>query len=286
MRSEDKEAAVEKKRRGSSRWGSLYLALMLLFMYVPIAVLIVYSFNENKSMAKWTGFSVKWYIKLFQDGTIMSALQMTVIVAVLSAVIATAIGTAAAIGIDAMGKKSRSAILGITNLPVVNPDLVTGISLMLLYVSAFAVLEKIGIHGRLGFGTLLVSHITFNIPYVILSVMPRLRKSSDMLYEAAMDLGAKPGYAIWRIILPDIMPGVVTGLILAFTMSLDDFVVSFFTRQGVQTLSIVIYAMARRGIKPQINALSALMFVTVLVLLFIINVRSTRQTRKDQKAKR
>jgi len=277
---------VEKKRRGSSRWGSLYLALMLLFMYVPIAVLIVYSFNENKSMAKWTGFSVKWYIKLFQDGTIMSALQMTVIVAVLSAVIATAIGTAAAIGIDAMGKKSRSAILGITNLPVVNPDLVTGISLMLLYVSAFAVLEKIGIHGRLGFGTLLVSHITFNIPYVILSVMPRLRKSSDMLYEAAMDLGAKPGYAIWRIILPDIMPGVVTGLILAFTMSLDDFVVSFFTRQGVQTLSIVIYAMARRGIKPQINALSALMFVTVLVLLFIINVRSTRQTRKDQKAKR
>ncbi len=277
---------MEKKRRGSSRWGSLYLALMLLFMYVPIAVLIVYSFNENKSMAKWTGFSVKWYIKLFQDGTIMSALQMTVIVAVLSAVIATAIGTAAAIGIDAMGKKSRSAILGITNLPVVNPDLVTGISLMLLYVSAFAVLEKIGIHGRLGFGTLLVSHITFNIPYVILSVMPRLRKSSDMLYEAAMDLGAKPGYAIWRIILPDIMPGVVTGLILAFTMSLDDFVVSFFTRQGVQTLSIVIYAMARRGIKPQINALSALMFVTVLVLLFIINVRSTRQTRKDQKAKR
>lgn len=265
-----------------NRWGSVYLALMLLFMYAPIAVLIAYSFNENKTMAKWTGFSLKWYVELFKDKTIMDALQVTVVVAIVSALAATLIGTAAAIGIDAMGKKRRMAILGITNLPVVNPDLVTGVSLMLLYVFAFSALGRIGLSGRLGFGTLLVSHITFNIPYVILSVMPRLKKSSDTLYEAAMDLGARPGYALRRIVLPDIMPGVITGAVLAFTMSLDDFVVSFFTRQGVQNLSIVIYAMARRGIKPKINALSALMFVVVLLLLLFINIRSARQQRKEE----
>lgn len=263
-----------------NRWGSVYLAIMLLFMYAPIVVLIFYSFNANKSMAKWGGFSLKWYAALFQDRTILSALQTTLIVAVLSALIATVIGTAAAIGIDAMGKKRRNVILTITNLPVVNPDLVTGVSLMLLYVFGFSLLSRVGIHGQLGFGTLLVSHITFNIPYVILSVMPRLRSNSDLLYEAALDLGAKPMFAVRKIILPDIMPGVVTGFILAFTMSLDDFVVSFFTRQGVQTLSLVIYSMARRGISPKINALSALMFVAVLILLLIINIRGARQDRK------
>ena len=283
-----RKTATQKK----GRWGSAFLALMLLFMYAPIAVLILYSFNENKSMASWGGFSLKWYGELFQDAQIMDALWVTIQIAVLSALVATVIGTAAAIGINAMGKRSRGAIMGITNLPVVNPDLVTGVSLMLLYVSLFSFLNGIpaiadflarfGIRLQLGYGTLLASHITFNIPYVILSVMPRLRKSSNTLYDAAMDLGARPMYALWRVVLPDIAPGMVTGFILAFTVSRDDFVVSFFTRQGVQNLSIVIYSLARRGIKPKINALSTLMFVTVLALLLLVNIRSARAAKKEK----
>lgn len=284
----NKKSVISKK----GRWSSVFLALMLLFMYAPIAVLIVYSFNQNKSMASWGGFSLRWYAELFRDAQIMDALWVTVQVAVLSALIATIIGTGAAIGINAMGKKSRAAIMGITNLPVVNPDLVTGVSLMLLYVSLFSFLNNIpgladflgrfGIRLQLGYGTLLAAHITFNIPYVILSVMPRLRKSSDQLYAAAMDLGARPLYALRRVVLPDIAPGMVSGFILAFTMSLDDFVVSFFTRQGVQNLSIVIYSLARRGIKPKINALSTLMFVTVLALLIIVNIRSARMEKRER----
>lgn len=255
-------------------FGKVYLALMLIFIYAPILLLIIYSFNENKSMARWGGFSFKWYAALFQDPTIMKALMVTLSVAVLSSLFSTVLGTMGAIGVCAMSKRKRAVILGLSKLPVFNPDLVTGISLMLIYIF---------LNIPLGYGTMLVSHITFNIPYVVLSVLPRLRQSSNALYEAALDLGATPGYALWRVIIPDIRPGILTGAILAFTMSLDDFVVTFFTRQGVQNLSTMVYSMARRGISPKINALSAIMFVVVLALLLTVNIRSSKKGRGKNK---
>lgn len=248
-----------------------YLGIMLLFLYAPILVLVVFSFNESKTMGSWGGFSLKWYQELFQDGTIMNALWVTLSVAVLSALIATIVGTFAAIGLHSMRKGPRTIIENVSNLPVVNPDLVTGISLMLLF--AF-----IGIRG--GYIRMLIAHITFNIPYVIFSVMPRLKQSSNLLYEAALDLGCTPWGAIRKVILPDIMPGVVSGFILAFTLSIDDFVVSWFATDGIQNLSIYVYSVARRGINPKVNALSTIMFVAVLTLLIVVNVRSARQERE------
>jgi len=248
-----------------------YLGLMLLFLYAPILVLIAYSFNQAKTMGHWTGFSLQWYEALFKDSMIMEALTVTLSIAVLSALIATIFGTSAAIGIYSMKKNRRRLIEGISQLPVVNPDLVTGISLMMLF--AFIAIRD-------GYLRLLIAHITFNIPYVIFSVMPKLRQSSNELYEAALDLGCTPFMALWRVVLPDIMPGVVSGFILAFTLSLDDFVVSYFSTQGVQNLSIYIYSIARRGINPKINALSTLMFVAVVTLLIIVNLKSIREERE------
>jgi spermidine/putrescine transport system permease protein len=242
-----------------------FLAFILVFLYAPIFVLILYSFNESRTMAHWTGFSLQWYRALLQDTTIMSALLVTVSVAVIASLVSTVLGTFAAIGINVMARKSRMAIEFITNIPVVNPDIVTGISLMLLFIF-FRI--------TLSYTTLLLSHITFCVPYVILSVMPKLSQMRDQTYEAALDLGATPLYAIYKVVLPEIKPGITTGAILAFTLSLDDFVVSLFTRQGVQTLSTLIYSMARRGINPKINALSAVVFVAVLVLLMIVNLRT------------
>lgn len=247
-----------------------YLGAMLLFLYAPIFVLILYSFNSSKTMGRWAGFSLRWYEALFQDSMIMKALSVTLSVAILSAVIATVIGTFAAIGMHAMRKRTRLVIENISQLPVVNPDLVTGISLLMLF--AF-----IGLKG--GYIRLLIAHITFNIPYVIFSVMPKLRQSSNQLYEAALDLGCTPLKALWKVIVPDIMPGIVSGFILAFTLSLDDFVVSYFATQGVENLSIYIYSMARRGINPKINALSTLMFIAVVTLLLIVNIKSIREER-------
>ena len=201
----------------------------------------------------------------------MNALWVTLSVAVISAVVSTFIGTFAAIGLNSMRKRPRAIIENISQLPVVNPDLVTGISFMML----FAVL---GI--RDGYTRMLIAHITFNIPYVILSVMPKLRQSSNMLYEAAMDLGCTPWQALTRVVIPDIMPGIVSGFIMAFTLSLDDFVVSWFATDGIQNLSIYIYSSARRGISPKINALSTLMFVAVVTLLLFINLKSIREERE------
>jgi spermidine/putrescine transport system permease protein len=199
----------------------------------------------------------------------MSALYYTIVIAILSAVIATIIGTAAALGIHNMGKINRSIVMNITYLPVLNPDIVTGISLMILFIF---------IKLNLGFLTLLLAHITFNIPYVILSILPKLKQMNKYLYEAALDLGANPFLAFWKVILPEIMPGVVTGFILAFTLSIDDFVISFFTTgAGVSNLSIVIYSMARRGINPTINALSTILFTSVLLLLLLVNKRKNNE---------
>jgi len=251
----------------------LYTFLVYFFLYAPIIVLIVYSFNKSPSRGKWGGFSFKWYAELFDNPTIMTSLKNTLLIALISAIIATIIGTMAAIGIHKLKPFAKNIVMNITYLPVLNPDIVTGISLMLLFV--FLAIP-------LGFTSLLLSHITFNIPYVILNVLPKLKQLNPNTYEAALDLGASPLYAYWKVIIPEIFPGILTGFLFALTLSIDDFVVSFFTTgPGVSTLSITIYSMTRKGIKPEINALSTLMFVTVLLLLFIVNYRNETSNKKE-----
>ena len=246
----------------------VYLSLILFFLYVPIVVLIVFSFNAGKSRAKWEGFSLHWYADLFQDAAILKALYVTLSVAVIAAVAATILGTLAAIGIHAMRKRPQGLMMTMTTLPMTMPDIVTGISLMILFT--FAQIER-------GYFTMLLAHITFNTPFVILSVMPKLKQMNKFTYEAALDLGATPSYALIHVILPEITPGIITGCLLAFTLSLDDFVISYFTTSPmVQNLSTLIYSKARIGIEPTLNALSALMFLALLVLLLTINKRSTK----------
>ena len=247
-----------------------YLGLILLFLYAPILILILFSFNESKTLGNWTGFTFGWYEKLFRSSEITDAIIVTITLAVLSSLISTVLGTFAAIGLHSMKKRRRMLIENIYQLPMVNPDLVTGISLMMLFLA-------IGL--RNGYIRLLIAHITFNLPYVIFSVLPKLRQSSDMLYEAALDLGCTPLMALWRVVIPDILPGIISGAILAFTLSIDDFVVSFFAGNGVDNLSMYIYASARRGVNP---ALSTLIFVPVVTLLLIVNIRSIREERRRE----
>ena len=243
-----------------------YLAIILLFLYVPIAVLIFQSFNAGVSRAKWEGFSLRWYAQLFQSPNIMEALYVTVSIALLASMFSTLLGTMAAIGIHAMSKRPQGLMMTMTNIPMTMPDIVTGISLMLLFI--FTKVER-------GYVTMLLAHITFNTPYVVLSVLPKLKEMNSFSYEAALDLGATPGYALRKVILPAIRPGVITGAILAFTLSLDDFTISYFTTSPlVQNLSTLIYSEARKGIKPTMNALSALMFVALLILLLVVNRRT------------
>jgi spermidine/putrescine transport system permease protein len=240
-----------------------YLALIFILLYAPIATLIVLSFNASKTRAKWGGFTFKWYSSLFQNEAILEALYTTLSIALLSAFIATLIGTAASIGIHAMNKHFKTVLMSITNIPMLNADIVTGISFMLLFI-AFGI--------KFGYSTILLAHITFNIPYVILSVMPKLRQIDSNTYHAALDLGASPFYAFFKVIFPDILPGVLSGFLLSFTMSLDDFIITHFTKgAGIDTLSTKIYAEVRKGIKPEMYALSTLLFVSVLVLLMFAN---------------
>lgn len=256
----------------------IYLALIFILLYAPIVTLIVLSFNKSKTRAKWGGFTLKWYKELFQNEQIMSALYTTLFLAAAAALIATVIGTAAAIAIQGMKQKWRTLYMGLTNIPMMNAEIVMGISLMLLFI-AFRM--------TLGFGTILIAHITFNIPYVILSVMPKLRQTSRRTYEAALDLGASPFKAFFKVVFPDIVPGVLSGFMLAFTMSLDDFVITHFTKgPGIDTLSTKIYTEVRKGIKPEIYALSTLMFVTVLVLLILINYGPKEEKETSRKKKR
>lgn len=246
----------------------IYLGLILLLLYAPIGTLIVLSFNSSKTRAKWGGFSTKWYISLFQNQDIMNALYNTLTIALLSAAVATIIGTAAAIGMQALNSKLRTFMMGVTNIPMLNADIVTGISLMLLFIACRSIFPQFSF----GFLTVLLAHITFNIPYVILSVMPKLKQTNKYTYEAALDLGASPIYAFFKVVFPDILPGVFSGFLLAFTMSLDDFVITHFTTgAGVHTLSTKIYSEVRKGIKPEMYALSTLLFVSVLFLLILIN---------------
>ena len=241
----------------------IYLALIFILLYAPIVTLIVLSFNQSKTRAKWGGFTLKWYKELLKNEQIMSAFYTTLIIAFVSAAIATVIGTAAAIAIQGMKQKWKTMYMGLTNIPMMNAEIVMGVSLMLLFIA---------FHMTLGFGTILIAHITFNIPYVILSVLPKLKQTNRYTYEAALDLGASPVKAFFKVVFPDIVPGVLSGIMLAFTMSLDDFVITHFTKgPGIDTLSTKIYTEVRKGIKPEIYALSTIMFVTVLVLLLLIN---------------
>ena len=257
---------------------NIYLSLIIFLLYAPIVTLVILSFNNSKTRAKWGGFTGKWYVALFQNEQIMNALYTTLIIALLSAFIATLIGTAAALGIQSMKRKPRTLMMGITNIPMLNADIVTGISLMLLFIAMGTGLKYLGIQFSLGFATVLIAHITFNIPYVILSVMPKLKQTKRSTYEAALDLGASPIYAFFKVVFPDILPRGISGFLLAFTMSLDDFVITHFTKgPGVDTLSTKIYSEVRKGIKPEMYALSTLLFVSVLILLILINISPAKK---------
>jgi len=260
--------------------GRAYTVLILVFLYAPILILITFSFNSTRSRSVWTGFTLHWYRSLLQDTATMNAFYTTIIIALVSAFIATVIGTFAAVGFHSMRSRWRAPLMQINNIPMMNADIVTGISLSLLFVSLGRVLKF-----NLGFGTLLTAHIIFNVPYVVLSIMPKLRQLDRNLVDAACDLGCTWIKAFRKVIIPEILPGIINGLIIAFTLSIDDFVISYFTAGGnVMTLPMRIFAMTRRRISPEINALSTILFLTVLLLLIIINVREMRQEDKLKKS--
>ena len=251
----------------------IYFWVIMAFMYLPIVTLIVLSFNKSKSRAHWGGFTFNWYIRLFSDSAILNALANTLIIALIATIAATIIGTVTCVALGGMNRRTRAFIMGITNIPMINADIVTGISLMLLFRF---------LNFQSGFITVLIAHITFNIPYVMLSVMPRMKTISPSVYEAALDLGAKPWYAFRKTVLPDLAPAIFSGALMAFTMSLDDFIITYFTKgSGFDTLSTKIYNEIKRGIQPEIYALSAIMFTLVLVLIFASNRMRTVQ-RKDR----
>lgn len=253
----------------------IYIGLIFLFLYAPIGTLMILSFNASKTRAKWGGFTFHWYGSLFQNEEILNALFTTLLIALFASIIATIIGTAACLSILSLKKHGRAIAMGITNIPMLNAEIVTGISLMLLFLS-------LGL--KFGFGTILLSHITFCIPYVILSVMPRLSQLPPHTYEAALDLGADPIFAFFKVVFPDILPGILSGFLMSFTMSLDDFIITHFTKgAGVDTLSTKIYTEVKKGIKPEMYALSTLMFVTVLFLLLLVNKPSRSNQINEKK---
>ena len=260
----------------------IYTALVFIFLYAPIIVLIIFSFNLSSSTVVFTGFSLKWYETLLQDSTTLKSVSNTVILAVCSSVISTIIGTAAAVGIEKYKKSAfRSAVMATTNIPMMNPEIVTGVSMMLLFVFIGKIFKTESV---LGFGTILIAHITFSLPYVILTVLPKLRQTDKNLAEAAQDLGCRPVTAFFKVVLPAIMPGIITGLIMAFTLSLDDFIITYFTSgPGFQTLPIAIYSMTKKRIKPDMYALSALVFLSILILLILYNIA---QSKSEQKLKK
>ena len=282
--------------RSASLFRRLSMALVFVFLYAPILVLIVFSFNDSKSRSVWAGFTLDWYDKLFHDQMILDALYTTLAVSVLASVIATIAGTFAAIGFYNMRKRWRTPLMTVNNIPMVNAEIVTGVSLCLFFVAFFNLWgdfahwanEAFGLQLPeqlyLGFGTMLIAHITFNIPYVILSIMPKLRQMDKNLVDAAQDLGCTWMQAFWKVVVPEIKPGIINGLLIAFTMSVDDFVISYFTAgSSTANLAMRIYAMTKKRISPEVNAVSTLLFITVLILLVIINVREARQERAAAK---
>lgn len=278
-----------------SKLSRLYHILIYIFLYAPILILILFSFNDSKNRVVWSGFTLHWYADLLQNEAILNAFAVTLGVAVLASLIATVFGTLAAIGFSSMKRRPRTILMGINNIPMTNADIITGVSLMLLFVFSAQVLNNVIYYlgdqfglwlpfdFNLGFITLLLAHITFDIPYVLLSVMPCLRQLDKNLAEAAQDLGATPAQAFCKVVLPQLRPGIVNGAIIAFTMSVDDFVISYFTAGSqVSNLAMEIYAMARRHVSPEINAISTILFSIVLLMLIIINVRSMRQQKAEE----
>ena len=257
------------------KWiGKSYLGLIMLFFYVPILYVIVFSFNESKSLTRFTGFSLQWYEKMFSSRPIMEAVYYTVVIALIATVVSTIIGTITAIGLSKSRRVLREVVLQINDIPMLNPEIVTAIGFMLLFTS---------LNIQKGFWTLLIAHIVFCIPYVILSVMPKLRQLDDNLAEAALDLGATPMQALTRVIIPQIMPGIVSGALIAFTMSFDDFIISFFTTgPGVNNIAIYVYSSIKR-INPSINALSTIIVLVVTLVLVLVNVIPVIRDRKKGK---
>ncbi len=253
----------------------VYLALVMLFLYAPIFVLIVFSFNTTKSRSVISGFTFDWYVKLFHNELILGSLWNTIIVAVIASILATILGTTAAIGINNMKRLPKTLTLQGTNIPIINPEIVTGVSLMLLFV-----FFTMRMSFEMGFVTLIIAHITFDVPYVILNIMPKFRQMNPNIYEAAQDLGCSGVSAFFKVVLPEIMPGVISGFLMAFTFSLDDFVVSYFTSGMTQTLPITIYSMTRRKVSPEINALSTIIFLIVVIVLVVNNIIERKNLRK------
>ena len=260
----------------------IYVALIFLFLYAPLFVMVFFSFNASNSTSQFAGFSVRWYLELLNDSATITAFRNTMILAVASSLLATILGTAAAVGIFSFRNRlARSAVMTVTNIPMMNPDIVTGISMMLLFVFIGKLLHSTN---SLGFITLLIAHITFNLPYVILSVMPKLRQTDPHLAEAAQDLGCTRVQAFFRVILPAISSGIVSGLVTSFTLSLDDFVISYFTSgSDFQTLPIRIFAMTKRRVTPDMYALSSLIFLSVLILLLLMNISQLRSEKKQKR---
>lgn len=250
----------------------IYISLVMLFLYLPIFVLIIFSFNEGKTTV-WKGFSLKWYEQLFRDDNIINALGNSLIIAVLASVFATILGTAAAIGINNFKGKKRLMIQSVSNIPIISPDIVMGVSLMLLF-TFLGVLFNF----EMGFVTILIAHICFCVPFVVLNVMPRIRKMDQSIYDAALDLGCNQWQAFYKVVIHELMPGIFSGLLMSFTYSLDDFIITYFTRGAkFQNLSIEIYSMTHRRISPKINALSALLFLAILIIMVLINIRERHE---------
>ncbi|MEG3072783.1 MAG: ABC transporter permease [Ruthenibacterium sp.] len=271
---------------------SAYLCAIFGFLYVPIAVLIVFSFNESKSRTVFTGFTFKWYQNLFHNDMILKSLLVSLVIAFVSATIATVLGTMAAIGINSMKKRTRSAILSASYVPVINPEIITGVSMMLLFVvfneqisAVLSMIFKTEISFS-GFGivTLLIVHITFNLPYVIFNVSPKLRQLDVRMYEAALDLGCTPLQAFFKVVLPEMMPAILSSFLICLTYSIDDFIISYFTSGTVQTLPIAIYSMTKKKVSPEINALSSLMFVVILTIILVSNSVDSVREKRIQKA--
>lgn len=254
-----------------------YWSVIFAFLYMPIAVMIGLSFNMSKSRTVFTGFTLKWYGELFQNEIIMKSLLITLVVAIVSATAATILGTAAAVGINAMTRLERNLVINISYMPVVNPEIITGVSLLLLFN-----IFKMNFGLKFGIGTLLLAHITFNLPYVILSVMPKIRQMDIRMYEAALDLGCNPTQAFFKVVVPEISPGIISGFLMALTFSIDDFIISYFNSGHAQTLPVAIYSMARKKVSPEMYALSTIMFVVVLAILLIINFRDIQKDKKKR----
>lgn len=266
----------------TSALSRFYIVLVFIFLYAPMVVMTVFSFNGSESTYILDGFSLQWYSHLFRDSMTMNALKNTVILAVISSVISTLLGSAAAVGIYNMKNKFlKSSVMTATNIPMMNPEIVTGISMMLLFVFAGVLMNRANV---LGFATILIAHITFQLPYVILSVLPKLRQSDPRVFEAAQDLGCHPVKAFFKVVLPQIRSGIVSGAIMAFTLSLDDFIISYFTNgPDFQTLPIHIFSMTKKRVKPDMYALSTLIFVVILILLILMNVAQSNSDKKQRK---